>query len=135
MHTLSTRAPRAAAARRASSSSGGKSTSRWTAGDRDQVGLGQPVEAVLHLQVEPGLDADRAGRLRAEREVEAGQQRVVGALGAEHLAQHPELEQGDLVQDRDGDVADHARQYGRKLCLVVNPATGGGMCPNGELLP
>ena len=44
----------------------------------------------------------------ADAEVEE-RDSVVRAVEAEDLAQHTELEDGELVEDEDGDAAQHAR--------------------------
>jgi len=65
-------------------------------GDGDEVGAAQAVEPVPRDDVDTAGRADRPAGLRsAHPEVEHGQP-VVGAVQAEDLAQHPELEDREL---------------------------------------
>ena len=53
-------------------------------------------------------------RTTADAEVEE-RDPVVGAVEAEDLAQHAELEDRELVEDEDGDAAQHAEVYWQNL--------------------
>ena len=74
---------------------------RSASASRSEAVLAPPGRSPERVRTGPGVGG-------AQREVEGRQRRVVGAVDAEHLAEHAELEGEDLVQDGDGDVADHA---------------------------
>jgi hypothetical protein len=104
-------------------------------GERDQVGLVDPVQPVGHRQLETDRRPDLPGGGGAQGEVEGRDQGLALAAQPEHLAQHPELEGRDAVEHRDDDVADHAGHYGRKLMHCVNSATGGRIYLVADLQP
>ncbi|GHJ46468.1 hypothetical protein Cs7R123_38100 [Catellatospora sp. TT07R-123] len=64
----------------------------------------------LDQETRPGTD--RAAVDGAHREVVPGEA-VGGAVGAEHLAQHPELERRDLLQRQYGDARQHPSTLAR----------------------
>ena len=72
----------------------------------DQVGLGEPVQAVRGLHREAHRGLQRTVVLGAHREVD-GRHAVVGAVDPEGLAQDPELEGRHAVEGEDGDIGQH----------------------------
>ena len=82
--------------------------------DGDEIGGGELLDPVLRVDVEAAI-GDQRGRLhRADAEVVDGQP-VVRTVGAEHLAEHAELERGDVLADSRGDLAEHCRSLAQIL--------------------
>ena len=75
-------------------------------GHREQVGVGRELEAVHDVHGEAEARAHRAGIGGDHLEVE-GRSAGVGAVDAEHLADHPELERGDAGQGEGDDLVQH----------------------------
>ena len=103
---------------------------------RDEVRAAQPVEPVLGDDLHAAGGGDRlAGAHAADPEVEE-RDAVVGAVHAEDLAQHAELEDRELVEDEDGDAAQHAVSVlAESLTKDVFSATVGRNWPSGDFLP
>ena len=92
---------------------------------RDQVGVLQLLQPVRRDHGRMAAGAQRLTRPgRADLEVE-GRYAVVGPVDPEHLRQHAELEQGDVLHQDDSDLLQHASQYGRNLWVTVNSANCG----------
>ena len=129
-HSDSTWAPRSTAATSTSVTASRVGRAAEDCRYDHQVGLCRPVEAVRHVEVEPGGGTDRPRPRRTHRE--AGHRHaVVGAVDAERLADHPELERRDAVGHQHGHVteliATASRIFGRNSMHSVLSATGGGM--------
>ena len=92
---------------------------------RDQVGVLQLLQPVRRDHGRMAAGAQRLTRPgRADLEVE-GRYAVVGPVDPEHLRQHAELEQGDVLHQDDSDLLQHVSQYGRNLWVTVNSANCG----------
>jgi hypothetical protein len=86
-------------------------------GDRHDVGPGQPLQAVLHGDRDPGVGAQHARRLGHQGEVEARQAHVAPVV-AEHLGADAEPEAAHEAVGHDD--ADHQRTV--LLCHDVTMA-------------
>jgi hypothetical protein len=72
----------------------------------DQVGFGQPLDAVLDRDREPHRGPDQASGQGTDGEVEPGNP-LVRAVDSEGLAQHAELERRHAVERDYGNVGQH----------------------------
>jgi hypothetical protein len=79
----------------------------------DQIGRLQRCEIGVGGDGEAGRGPHRAAVGGAQRELVAGKA-VDGAVGAEDLAHHAELERGDPVEHDGGDALKHADSLARK---------------------
>ena len=114
VHTLITQAPRAWARRSASRTSAGGSSSVSYGHDDDQVGLLGRARSCAGRRWRTPRGYAPGRRRRADGEVVAGQP-LGGAVVAEQLAEHAELEDGHVGQGDHGDVAQHACQPTARL--------------------
>ncbi len=118
VHTLSTVQPRAAARCRAASSGCGQSPVM----QRSSPGAGTAIRSAVSSRsrpngvsrLKPAVRPQRPRLAGDDREVVAGQS-LVGAVGAEHLAQHAELKRPEAVEDDDRHVRQHADHHPTEL--------------------
>src|SRR5207302_7711949 len=74
---------------------------------RDQVGAAEPLQPVLHLDLESARGTQETGTGGGDSEREA-REPVTGAVEPEHLAYDAELERRNRLGDNRHHVPDHA---------------------------
>ncbi len=75
-------------------------------GHGDEVGLLQAVQIAGRTDGETGVGPQEGALGRHDGEVVDGEP-LVGPVEAEHLAQHPEFEGMDVVEQQGGDILQH----------------------------